>query len=252
MTRAQRIPKNSALPTPPHANGVASSEFNLQRSQLGVPRFSQKAIIHAHTSASYDSSLTPDAVIARCLDHGVDVLAVTDHNEISGALRLQRSAPFRVIVGEEIRTAARGEIIGLFLRERVPPDLSPNDTIAAIRAQGGLVYFPHPYDTTRGTAWPPGIVEPLLPEADIIETFNARNVTDAADALAAAAADRLQKVGCAGADAHTAAEYGRTLAFLPPFSSPAEFLRAVRAARFRAVRAPWWVGLRKRARQCLR
>lgn len=196
-----------------------------------------------------DCALSPDAIVARCLDHGIDAVAITDHNEIQGARALQRRAPFRVIVGEEVKTAEGGEIIGLFLTEKIEQGLPAKQVIARIRAQGGLVYFPHPFDTIRRTAWPAGVAETLLPDADIIEVFNARNVVPAADEKARAAATRLGKALCAGADAHLLSEYGRTVVFLPPFETPAELLESLRQARFAEVRAPWWVGMRKRWRR---
>ena len=70
-------------------------------------------------------------------------LCVTDHHAIDGARRLRDVLPCRVIVGEEVRST-QGEIIGLFLEERVPFGLTPQETAKRIREQGGLVYIPHP------------------------------------------------------------------------------------------------------------
>ncbi len=205
-----------------------------------------KGIFHAHTNASPDCGLTPEAIIERCIDEGVDLLTVTDHNAIEGALALKARAPFLVIVGEEVRTAEGGEIIGLFLTEKISRDLPALEVIAAIRAQGGLVYLPHPFDTTRRTAWPPGVVEPLLPVADIIETFNARNIVAAENAQARDAAERLGKASCAGADAHMLFEYGRTVMFLPPVAGAGGLLESLRHATAVEVPAPWWATARRR------
>ncbi len=73
---------------------------------------------------------------------------MTDHDTIEGALRLKELSDLPVIVGEEIMTA-QGELIGLFLREPVPPGMSAVETVEAIRGQGGLVYLPHPKDPFR-------------------------------------------------------------------------------------------------------
>lgn len=205
-----------------------------------------RGIFHVHTDASPDSPITPAQLIAACIDHGIDVVVVTDHNEIRGALALQQRAPFHVIVGEEIRTAERGEIIGLFLKENIERDLPAKTVIGKIRAQGGLVYLPHPFDTTRRTAWPPGVVDPLLPEADIIEVFNARNVVAEENMQAKAAAERFRKAPCAGADAHRLSEVGRTLVFLEPFATPTELLQSLHTAQLVCVPSPWWLGIRKR------
>ena len=78
---------------------------------------------------------------------GLGAIAVTDHNAFGGALQAAELAADRaltVIPGEEIKTAGQGEVIGLFLQEEIPRGLSFEDTIAAIRAQGGLVYLPTP------------------------------------------------------------------------------------------------------------
>lgn len=182
--------------------------------------------------------MSPETLVHRCLDEGIDVLAVTDHHEIGGALAVRAAAPFTVIVGEEVRTAEGGEIIGLFLTERIPAGLPAPAVIAVIRAQGGLIYLPHPYDRVRGTRWEPHLREALLNEADIIEVFNARNLSPAADAAAAAAAGRLGKAAVAGADAHHPAEIGRTVTFLPPFSDPPSLLTALRQATLHGERTP--------------
>lgn len=215
-------------------------------SEFSVPTFYQRAMFHVHTDASPDSRITPAQLIAACIDHGIDVVAITDHNDIRGALAVQKQAPFQVIIGEEIRTAERGEIIGLFLKENIERDLPAKTVMREIRAQGGLVYLPHPFDTTRRTAWPPGVVDPLLPEADIIEVFNARNVVPEENARAEAVAKRLGKAPCAGADVHRLIEVGRTLVFLQPFTTPTALLHSLRAATLMRVAAPWWLGMHKR------
>lgn len=185
--------------------------------------------------------MSVETVRTRCLDEGVDVIAVTDHNEISGALELQRRAPFQVVVGEEIRCAEGGEIIGLFLTKKIEGGLPWRAVIAEIRRQEGLVYVPHPFDPLRTKQWKPGLLESLLKEADIVEVFNARNFLSSSNDRAATWARNLRKVPCAGADAHVPAEIGRTVVFLPPFETPAELLRSLRGARFECARNPWWV-----------
>lgn len=180
--------------------------------------------------------MAPDTVIARCLDEGIDVLAVTDHNEIRGALELAARAPFRVIVGEEIRTAEGGEIIGLFLREKIAARTPARDVVAAIRAQGGLVYLPHAFDPVRGKPWPAELRDELLRTTDIVEVFNARSLWPAADRRAVAAARQYGKVPCAGADAHLPSELGPTVVWLTAWDTPAALRESLRAARFTCVR----------------
>ena len=76
--------------------------------------------MHSHTMWSGDSTTTPEEIARAVTESGIDVLCITDHNAIKGAVDLAKSLPCRVIVGEELRTHA-GEIIGLFL-ERAHPD----------------------------------------------------------------------------------------------------------------------------------
>ena len=61
-----------------------------------------KADFHMHTHFSPDSETDPDKLVKRCLKVGLELIAVTDHNTIEGALKVIDSAPFPVIIGEEI------------------------------------------------------------------------------------------------------------------------------------------------------
>ena len=97
-----------------------------------------RADFHIHTQVSPDSFLSPKALVRACQRAGMDVIAVTDHHTIRGALAVQEVAPFRVIIGAEFRTAD-GEIIGLFLEEDVPRGLSARETVRRIKDQGGIV-----------------------------------------------------------------------------------------------------------------
>ncbi|MES1247400.1 MAG: glycosyltransferase, partial [Actinomycetota bacterium] len=105
--------------------------------------------LHMHTSWSHDCSIDVDELLAHAEAEGLGAIAVTDHNVFGGALEAVERARSRnliVIPGEEIKTDGDGEVIGLFLEEEIPRGLSFADTIKAIRAQGGLVYVPHPFD----------------------------------------------------------------------------------------------------------
>ena len=92
--------------------------------------------LHVHTGLSPDSLTALPAIVEAVCARGLSALAITDHNEVDAALRLQEVAPFPVIVGEEVKTT-QGEIIGLFLQRRVPKNMSPQETIAAIRGELG-------------------------------------------------------------------------------------------------------------------
>ena len=104
--------------------------------------------MHSHTMWSGDSTTTPDELLEAVVASGIDVLCITDHNAIEARRNLPASLPCRVIVGEELRTHA-GEIIGLFLTERIPTGVPPRRPRELIREQGGVVYIPHPFDPMR-------------------------------------------------------------------------------------------------------
>ena len=106
--------------------------------------------LHMHTDHSPDCATPVDVLLQTARDRGLGAIAITDHNEISGALEARRIAAemgdIEVIVAEEVKTAGQGEVIGLFLEEKIPKGLTMAETIAEIRRQGGLVYVPHPFD----------------------------------------------------------------------------------------------------------
>ena len=102
-----------------------------------------------HTDHSSDCATPVDVLLATARDVGLGAIAVTDHNEISGAHDARAKAAeygVKVIVGEEVKTADQGEVIGLFIEEKIPRGMTLEETIAEIRRQGGLVYVPHPFD----------------------------------------------------------------------------------------------------------
>lgn len=188
-----------------------------------------KGLLHSHTGFSICSTLSLEHYIEVCQNKGFDFVAVTDHDTIVAAQELQRIAPFRVIVGQEI-TSADGEIIGLFLEKEIPKGLSAKETFAAIKGQGGLVYLPHPFDTTLRRPHKRLNVEAILPiidMVDIVEVANARNIFDSQDRRAKEFAQTHAKVESVGADSHFAGEIGKTYVEMDDFDSPSSFLRAL-------------------------
>jgi predicted metal-dependent phosphoesterase TrpH len=153
-------------------------------------------------------------------------VAVTDHNTIRGALAVKEIAPFLVIVGAEIRSR-EGEIIGLFLSEEVPPDLSAQETIERIRAQGGVVSLPHPLDRFRGGVGAEGLAR-LAPLVDIVEVMNARITVGRDNEEAARLAEKHGLIGVAVSDAHSPWEIGRAYVEAASFEGPQELLEALR------------------------
>jgi hypothetical protein len=189
-----------------------------------------KLDLHTHTFYSYDCLLSLRSLQAAVRQRGLDGIAVLDHDEIEGAKRLRDSAAFEVIVGEEIGTCDGG-IAGLFLKERIPPHLTAEETIERIHHQGGLVLVPHPL--SRGV---PGRINPqklrqVLGQVDIIEGYNSRAPLAADDGAARRMAAKSGIAVSAGSDAHWACEVGRAWTKVDPARSPGAFLGNLQTGR---------------------
>src|SRR5919197_1452708 len=132
--------------------------------------------LHMHTTWSHDCSIEVDDLLEHAESEGLGAIAVTDHNVFGGALdavERARGHDLIVIPGEEVKTAGQGEVIGLFLREEIPPGLGFAETIEAIRVQGGLVYLPHPFDRLHAIP-DAATLHRHLAEIDVFEVYNAR------------------------------------------------------------------------------
>lgn len=207
------------------------------------------ADLHSHSRASFDSLADPAAMIARALRLGLTHLAITDHERIDGAQRAVRlaGAELQVIVGEEIRSRD-GDVIGLFLEEAVPPGLSAAETAASIRAQGGIVGLPHPFDSFRSSAGSKaGAAEQRLEEladvVDYVETHNARAYRDANPRATTFAAGHGLP-GVASSDAHSVMELGVASTILPgPFTTAQELMALLMEAEPLRGRASYYVRL---------
>ena len=186
-----------------------------------------KADFHIHTAYSMDCNMSLEKVISRCLETGVNCIAIADHDSIEGALKMQNLAPFPVIIAEEILTP-HGEIMGMFLKESVPSGLPIEQAISRIKAQGALVCLPHPFDTLRGLRLNNKRLESLVEQIDIIEVFNARSPLFRCSTKSRAFAKKYDILETAGSDAHTANEIGNTYVEMPEFNGRDEFLQALR------------------------
>ncbi len=165
-------------------------------------------------------------VINRCLETGINCVAIADHGTIEGAVKMQSLAPLAVIVAEEILTP-HGEIMGMFLKEGIPSGLSIEQTISRIRAQGGLVCIPHPYDTIRQSAGGNRMLEELADQIDVIEVFNSRSLLRRGSTKARVFAEKYSIAKSAGSDAHTPQEIGNAYVEIPEFNGKDDFLSAL-------------------------
>jgi predicted metal-dependent phosphoesterase TrpH len=190
------------------------------------------ADLHLHTSWSHDCSIDVDELLDHAEAQGLGAIAVTDHNVFGGALEAVERARGRslvVIPGEEVKTADQGEVIGLFLREEIPRGMSFGETIAAIRAQGGLVYVPHPFDRLHAIPAPETLHRHLA-EIDVLAVYNARLLFEAYNEEALRFARKYNLTPGAGSDAHVLAGVGTGAVRMRRFSGPEEFLVSLHAA----------------------
>jgi glycosyltransferase involved in cell wall biosynthesis len=186
--------------------------------------------LHMHTDHSSDCATPVEVLLATAKARGLGAIAVTDHNEISGALEAQAKANgIKVIVGEEVKTADQGEVIGLFIRELIPRGLTLQETIAEIKRQGGIVYVPHPFDRMHAVPDYEHLMA-VLDDVDAIEVFNPRVAIQEFNEEAARFAAKYRIPAGAGSDAHVAQGLGSVRIRMPDFDGPEEFLEALREA----------------------
>lgn len=186
--------------------------------------------MHSHTKWSGDSTTTPDEIEQAVVESGIDVLCITDHQAIGGAVELARRLPCRVIVGEELRTHS-GEIIGLFLRERIPAGTWPADAARAIREQGGVVYVPHPFDPMRRNMAEAALYDLAAAGLlDAVEVLNAKTSLLSLNRRAADFAAEFELAAGAGSDAHVPDAVGAAFVEMPDFDGPTDFLAKLREA----------------------
>jgi predicted metal-dependent phosphoesterase TrpH len=189
--------------------------------------------LHMHTDHSPDCATPVEVLLETARDRGLGAIAITDHNEVSGALEARRIAAemggIKVIVAEEVKTAEQGEVIGLFLEEKIPKGMTMAETIAEIRRQGGLVYVPHPFDRFHSVPDYEHLLD-IVEEIDVLEVFNPRVAVTAFNEEAERFARKYRIVPGAGSDSHVAQGLGSVRVRIHDFEGPAEFLEAMRDA----------------------
>ena len=172
-----------------------------------------RIITHVHTKYSHDSLLPFFLLYNKCIKKGVDYIAITEHNNIKGAVAFKnycanRGNKLKVIIGEEIMTS-EGEIIGLFLNQEIKPFQSPEKTVDEIKKQHGIVYIPHPYDEKRyKTVLADTALQRIRKLVDCIECHNGRNISSLYDKKQMEIAVKYDLRKVIGSDAHTIFEVG--------------------------------------------
>ena len=189
------------------------------------------ADLHMHTSWSHDCQIPVEELLGHAEAEGLGAIAVTDHNVFGGAreaVELARGRDLVVIPGEEVKTADQGEVIGLFLSEEIPRGLSFGETVDAIRAQGGIVYLPHPFDRLHAIP-EPATLHRHLAQVDVLEVYNARLLFEAYNDEALRFARKYDLTMGAGSDAHVLQGVGTGAVRMRAFDGPEEFLVSLRS-----------------------
>ena len=177
--------------------------------------------LHIHSDASHDGRMSIAEIVRLAKAAGLSGVAVCDHDVV--LTQPPSEADVLVIPGAEFSTE-HGHLLGLFLHEPIGK-LPFAETVAAIRAQGGLAVLAHPFEHSRDAAR----LEPLVPMLDGVEVFNGRadrKIPDA-NARAHAFAEKHGLRQFAGSDAHLPREIGNGTVTL---SVPELTLDAVRTA----------------------
>lgn len=197
-----------------------------------------KVLTHIHTKYSHDSLLPFFLLYNKCVECGIQYIAITEHNNIQGAKAFQayckkRGDRIKVILGEEILTTG-GEIIGLYIHECIPAMRTPAETVKLIKEQGGLVYIPHPYDEKRyKTVLKERYISELKDQIDCIECYNGRNFSERYGIEQCRIAEKYGIPKVIGADAHTYFEVGRNYMEMDvPIDNKKAFLKALQSVSF--------------------
>lgn len=104
--------------------------------------------VHIHSIYSGDATTTVRAILKQAADVGLNVIAITDHDEVRGSLEAQDLAPkygIKVVPGAEVSTK-EGHLVALFIRTLPPAGMSLIDTLLYIGKQGGVAIAPHPFN----------------------------------------------------------------------------------------------------------
>ncbi len=190
-----------------------------------------KLEMHLHSDYSVDSRLSFERIVSGCKKKNIDIVCITDHNTLNGALEFRKTVDFPVVLAEEIKTK-QGEITGYFISENITPGMSIMETIREIKAQGGIVCVPHPFDTYRKSRLEEGVIDEIIEHVDLIETFNSRNLSKKADIKAVEYCQKHGKIPIVGSDAHSVGEVGMSHMILQGgFNGPKEFLEQLKKAR---------------------
>ena len=210
------------------------------------------ADLHIHTIYSYDGTATVPAVLRRAHEIGLNVIAITDHDEIAGALEAEKIAShygMEVIPGSEI-TTAEGDLLALNIREKVQPKLSLIETILRVKDLGGIAIAAHPKAGGWGmkSLTPTSILKalrhPMAGNALVgIEAYNGTAIDRISNHAATLFANGLKIAHVGNSDAHIIDTIGFGATEFPG-TSAADLLHALHERTTRVRKLNEWSALR--------
>ena len=181
-----------------------------------------KADLHVHTTYSSDSVITPKQLVFYAKKRGLTAVAVTDHNQVEGALKIAEQTGFLIIPGTEV-SSMHGHIVGLNVTELIPRGLSADETVDRIHEAGGIAIACHPFALLKGS-----IGEHVSGKFDAVETINAsafpfNRATSKANQLA----ERLKLPKVAGTDAHYGPVIGQAYTLIDSEANVEAIVKAI-------------------------
>lgn len=211
-----------------------------------------RADLHLHTIYSFDGTASLAAVLNRAKQLRLDVIAITDHDEIEGALKAMEIAPnygVEVIPGIEI-TTAEGDLLAFFITEKVDAGLSLTETVLRVRELGGVCVAPHPMASGLGMkslgarAIMKALRNPRVADTLIgIEVYNATALDRISNYYASILAGRLDIAHVGNSDAHTVGALGLGATEFEG-SSAADLLTALKNKTTKVSKQKEWSALR--------
>ncbi|ELZ21727.1 PHP domain-containing protein [Haloterrigena salina JCM 13891] len=161
---------------------------------------------HVHSDDSYDGHEPIELILEQAADIGLDGVVITDHDEIGESLRAAELAPEYGLIGipgVEVSTR-HGHLLAIGVEERPEPGQSFAETVAAVRARGGIAIVPHPFQRSRH-----GVRKRHLEDADAIETYNSMVFTGYRNRRARTFARRHGYPQIGASDAHYLPNVGK-------------------------------------------
>jgi hypothetical protein len=175
------------------------------------------ADLHIHSIYSYDGTASVPAILKRARQVGLDVIAITDHDEIKGALtalELANRFGVEVVPGIEI-TTAEGDLLALNITQKIAPGLSLVETVLQVGEAGGFCIVPHPMAGGFGMkSLNAYSILKALRHVDVariliaVEAYNATTIDRMSNHYARILAERLNITQTAGSDAHVVEAIG--------------------------------------------